>query len=94
MFKMPASSNTCYKAISPVIDCTINNSLIKTIPFLHNSLFEMVNVAYAGLINTFLKDASYLVVDRIKIRAIGGQRMGEIKSGVSLESRFTVSLAL
>ena len=57
------------------------------------SLFEMVNVAYAGLMNTFLKDASYLVVSRVEIRAIGGQRVGEIKSGVSLESRSTVSLA-
>ena len=36
MFKMPAiNSNTCSKAISPFIDCTINNSLIKTIPFLY-----------------------------------------------------------
>ena len=53
----------------------------------------MVNVVYAGLINTFLKDAPYLVVDRVEIRAIGvGQRVGEIKSGVSLESRSTVSL--
>ena len=77
MFKMPAiSSNTCSKAISPFIDCTINNSLIKTIPFLHKSLFEMVNVAYAGLINTFLKDAPYLVVDRAEIRAIGGSKSG------------------
>ena len=91
---MPAiSSNTCSKAISPFIDCMINNSLIKTIPFLHKSLFEMVFVTYADLINIFLKDAPYLVVDQIEIRAIGGQRVSEIKSGVSLESRSTVSLA-
>ena len=53
----------------------------------------MVNVANASLINTFLKDAPYLVVDQIEIRAIGGQRVGEIKSGVSLESISTASLA-
>ena len=94
MFKMPTISlNTCSKVILPFIDCTINNSLIKTVPFLHKSLFEMVYVAYAGLINTFLKDALYLVIDRIEIRAITGQRVGEIISGVSLESRSTVSLA-
>ena len=86
MFKMLAISlNTNSKTISPFIDCTVNNSLIKTIPFFHKSLFEMVNVAYAGLINTFLKDAPYLVVHQLEIRAIGGgQRVGEIKSGVSL----------
>ena len=94
MFKMPAiSSNTCSKVISPFIDCTINNSLIKTIAFLHKSLFEMVNSAYAGLINTFLKDAPYFVVDWLEIRATRGERVGEIKSGVSLESRCTISLA-
>ena len=71
MFNMPAiSSNTCSKAILPFIDCTSKNSLIKTIPFLHKSLFEMVNIAYAGLINTFFKDAPYLAVDRVEIRAI------------------------
>ena len=53
----------------------------------------MVNVAYASLINTFLKDAPCFVVNRVEIRAIGGQRVEEIKSGVSLESRFRVSLA-
>ena len=90
MFKMPViSSNTCPKAISPFIDCTINNFLIKTVPFLHKSLFEMVNVTYAGLINTFLEDALYLVVDLTEIGSIGGQRLGEIKSGVFLESRST-----
>ena len=95
MFKMPAISlNTCSKAILPFIDCTINNSLIKMIPFLHKSLFEMVNVAYVGLINAFLEDAPSLVVDRLEIRATRGERVGEIKSGVSLESRFTVFLAL
>ena len=74
---MPAiSSDTCSKAISPFIDCTINNSLIKTIPFLHKSLFEMINVAYVSFINTFLKDALYLVVNRVEIRAIGGPKSG------------------
>ena len=73
MFKIFAiCSNTYSKAISPFIDCMINNSLIKTIPFFHKSLIEMVNVAYAGLINTFLKDAPYLVFDRLEVRAIGG----------------------
>ena len=46
------------------------------IPFFYKSLFEMVNVAYAGLINMFLKDAPYLVVDRTEIRAIGGPKSG------------------
>ena len=75
MFKMPAIiSKTCSKAISPFIDGTINNSLIKMIPFLQRSLFVMVNVAYAGLINMFLKDAPYLLVDQVEIRAIGGPK--------------------
>ena len=47
--------------------------------FLHKSLFEMVNVAYVGLINTFLKDAAYLVIDQIEIRAIGGSKNGRNK---------------
>ena len=33
-----------------------------------------VNVTYAGLINTFLKDAPYLVVDLVEIRAIEGAK--------------------
>ena len=77
MFKMPVISlNTCSKVISPFIDCTINNALIKTITFLHKSLFEMVNIEYAGLINTCLKDAPYFVIDWIEIRAIGGPKSG------------------
>ena len=53
----------------------------------------MVNVVYVALINMFLVDSLYLVVDRVEIRAIGGQSVGEIKSGVSLENRSTFSLA-
>ena len=56
--------------------CTINNSLIKMIPFLHNSLLEMVNIAYADLINTFFKDTPYLAVERIEIGAIIGDQSG------------------
>ena len=55
------------------------------------SLFEMVNVAYVGLINTFLKDAPYLLVDQIEIRAIRWAKVGEIKSGFSLENRSSFS---
>ena len=94
MFKMPViSSNACSKSISSFIDCIVNNLLIKTIPFFQNSLFEVVNVMNASLTKAFLKEAPYLVVQWIEIRAIGGQRVGEINSGVSLESKSTVSLA-
>jgi hypothetical protein len=64
MFKMSSTfcSNACSKALSPFIDCNVNNLLIKTIPFFHNSLFEVVNVTYASLTSAFLKDAPYLVV--------------------------------
>jgi len=53
------------KPLSPLIDGLINDCLPKVWSYINQVLFQLVDVAYALLLNTVSKTAPNSVIDRI-----------------------------
>jgi len=85
MFDISAlSANTSTQTVSPCIDSSVNNVLLQTNPDFNQSqsLLEFIHILERPLIDPLLHDPPELVIDLIEVRAVGGHRSGEIKSGV------------
>jgi len=52
------------------------------IPDFNQSLLEFIHILERPLIDPLLHDPPELVINQIDVRAVGGHRPGEIKSGV------------
>jgi len=82
MFEMSAlCANTSTQTVSPCIDSNVN-VLLQTNPDFNQSLLEFIHILERRLIDLLLRDPPELVIDQIEVRAVGGHRSGEIKSGV------------
>jgi len=73
--------NTSTQTVSPCIDSSVN-VLLQTNPDFNQSLLEFIHILERRLIDPLLHDPPELVIDQIEVRAVGGHRSGEIKSGV------------
>jgi len=83
MFDMSAlCANTSMQTASPCIDSSVNNVLLQTNPDFNQSLLEFIHIFERRLIDPLLHDPPELVIDQIEVRAVGGHRSGDIKSGV------------
>jgi len=74
MFDMPTAilGNT-FKTTTPFIDTTINETLRQVFPFSDNCLLQFFHsLEFSSVINSLLKGTPDSVIDRIKIRAVGG----------------------
>ena len=68
MLELPAISvNTCTKALTPLVDCVINDALTEVSPFLDQALLEMLHVTYPRPIHPFLKHPRDLVVHWVEV---------------------------
>jgi len=96
MFKLSSfSSSTCSQWFSPLLHCAVDNALIKTFPLVRNALAKFFNICNLPLVvDPFLHDSQYRIVDGVKIRTIGRPQLGWMKSGVTSFSNSTVSRAL
>ena len=70
------------QTVSPYIDSSVNNVLLQTNPDFNQSLLEFMHILERRLIDPLLHDFPEFVIDQIEVRAAGGHRSGEIKSGV------------
>jgi len=83
MFNMSAlCANTSTQTVSPCIDSSVNNVLLQTNPDFNQSLLEFIHILERRLIDPLLHDPPELVIDQNEVRAVGGHRSGETKSGV------------
>jgi len=68
MFKMTAVRlHTCLESHTPFFHCFVHDALIKLIPLLHKTLFEMINVLQSASVHTLLQNTPDLVVNWVEI---------------------------
>jgi len=68
MFKMTAVRlHTCLESHTPFFQCFVHDTLIKLIPLLHKTLFEMINVLQSASVHTLLQNTPDLVVNWVEI---------------------------
>ena len=71
VFKLSASGiDTKTKSLTPFTNCFTNNALIKFIPGLQNASTQIFHIADLRPVDSFLHDASYLIVYRFEVRAV------------------------
>jgi len=60
MFKVSDSilTDTAMQSLSPLADCSVNDTLVKLVPFLKESLFRIFNVTDPAAVHSFLQNAS------------------------------------
>src|SRR5271156_6545700 len=56
--------------ITPLVDCTVDDALIKLPPLLDQALLQMCHIRYPRLVHLILQHSPDLVIDRIEIRAV------------------------
>ena len=69
-------------------------SRVQTNPDFNQLLLEFIHILERRLIDPLLHDPPELVIDQIAVRAVGGHRSGEIKSGVLRKLRSNSSIVL
>jgi len=71
MFKVSAFfADTVMQTPSPLANCSVNDMLIKAVPFVNQPLFQMVDVTDPATVHALLQNAPDRVVNRIEIRAV------------------------
>jgi len=94
MFKVsPFRAYTFMQSITPLIQCSVNNVVIKTTPLFNQSFFQMVDVTNTAAVDSFLQNAPNRIVHQIGSGLFGGQSSRLMKLGVSADSSATVSQA-
>src|SRR5688572_4696781 len=73
MLKMSIlSTNTgTVKTLAPLLDCVIDNCLIKQRPLLNETSLQMVHVKNPHTIHSFLKDSPDFVIDGVEVGTVG-----------------------
>ena len=69
------------QTVSPCFDSSVDNVLLQTNPDFNQSLLEFIHILERRLIDPLLHDPRELLIEQIEVRAVGGHRPGEIKSG-------------
>ena len=64
------SAYTSKETLTPLVDCTVDNRLIKLRPFLKETSLEMIHVSYPHTIHSILKHSPDFVIERVKIGTV------------------------
>ena len=89
---MPTNSeDTGTETLTPLVDRSINDTLLEVSPFLDQALLEVLDVSYPRPIHPFLQHSPDIVVHWIRSGLFGGQSVGGMKAGVSRLNISTVS---
>jgi len=72
----------CAKSLAPLTHRRVNNSLVKIVPCLHDSLTKIFNITDLCFAYHFLHSSPYLIIDGIQIWAVRGPecRIYEVRS--------------
>ena len=72
MLKMSTlSANTGTKTLAALLDCVMDNCLIKLRPLLNETSLQMVHVMNPHTIHSFLKHSPDFVIDRVEGGTVG-----------------------
>src|SRR6218665_3069466 len=82
------------KSPAPFTHRRVNNSLVKIVPSLHDSLTKIFNITDLCFVHHLLHASSSLIIDGIQICAVRGHSVGFMKSEVSFVRSATVSKAM
>ena len=80
----PESLPTFTNAASTNVCCTSDHT---------STLFQLIHVTYRLLVHAFLNTAPNLIIDRVKVRVLGGHRSDDMNSGVAWRRYSTVARA-
>ena len=69
--KCPPSARTDMKTLAPLLDCVIDNCLIKLRPLLNETSLQMVHVMNPHTIHSFLKHSPDFVIDGVEVGTVG-----------------------
>src|SRR5688572_22038837 len=71
MLKMSTlSANTHRKTLAPLLDCFIDNCLIKLRPLLNETSLQVVHIMNPHTIRSFLKDSPDFVIDGVEVEIV------------------------
>src|SRR6218665_1329647 len=82
------------KSLAPFMHLLVNNSLVKLVQSLHDSLTKIFNIMDLCFVHHFLHAYPYLIIDGIQIWAVRGHSVNFMKSGVSFVRSVTFCRAL
>ena len=71
MFKVSTVSlHTLFQTKTPLLDSTIDNTLIKLLPLLDETFLQMSNVSYRAMVDSLLQHPPDFVVNWVKVRTV------------------------
>ena len=72
MFKMMSlRMDAGLESLPPFPNGRIDDCLLHVRPHVDQILFQLIHVTYGLLVHTFLNTAPNLIIDRVKVRAVG-----------------------
>ena len=79
------------ESLTPFTNGHIDDSLLRVRPHFDQTLFQLIHVMYGLLVHTFLNTVANLIIDPVKVRALGGHRSCDMNSGVAWRRYSTVA---
>ena len=74
--------SSCSKTLTPLVNCIVNDALVHAVPNVQQTLVQFVNAVQLRLMHLLLDVTAYLVIDRIKVRAIRQPQICRMKMGI------------
>ena len=66
--------HTRSKALTPLVNCIVNDTVIHAMPNVQQTLLQFVNAVHLQLMHSLLDVTPYLVIDRIEVSAVAVDR--------------------
>ena len=60
-----------FQSLSPLADRRVNDVLLQTIPGINEALLQLIDVVQTTFVHSLLHESPYLIVDRVKVWAVG-----------------------
>ena len=71
-------------SLSPPVDSRVNDVLLQTIPDINEALLQLIDVVQTTFVHSLLHVSPYLIVDRVKVWAVGRPEVRSDEVGCSL----------
>ena len=60
-----------FQSFSPLADRRVNDVLLQTFPGISKALLQLIDVVQTTFVHSLLPESPYLIVDRVKVWAVG-----------------------
>ena len=72
-----------FQSLSPLADRRVNDVLLQTFPGISKALLQLIDVVQTTFVHSLLHDSLYLIVDQVKVWAVGRPQVRIDEVGVS-----------